>query len=117
MIIMSLNVRGLGSAWKIIVLWHFIDINHPSNILLQEEMMIGNKIRPILLRICLGWRVCLVDSLGLSGGLTDFWDPKVMHFFDYKSFGGILLLGFIRGSKDRFNIRNTYATYSSRRYF
>ena len=58
-----------------------------------------------------------MESLGLFGGLVDFWDPKVMHFFYCKSFGGILLLGFIRGSKDRFNIGNTYATYSSRRYF
>ena len=55
-----------------------------------------------------------MDGLGLYSGLVGFWDPKVMNFLVYKSFAGILLLGFIRGSKEKFNILNTYAPYSSR---
>ena len=117
MIIVSLNIKGLGSSRKKIILLHLIGVNHPSIILLQEKMMIGDKIWPILLGICLGWRVCVVNALSLLGGLANFWDPKVMNFFVCKSFGSILLLGFIRGLKDRFNILNTYVPYSSRRYF
>ena len=117
MIIMSLNIRGLGSARKSLVLWHFIGVNDPSIILLQEMMMIGHKIWPILLLICPKWWVCVVDALGLLGGLTNFWDHKVMNFLVYKSFAGILLPDFIRGSKENFNILNTYVPYSSRRYF
>lgn len=76
--------------------------------------MISDKIWPILLHSYPEWRVCVVDGLGLSGGIEDFWDPKVMNFLVHKSFVGIPLPSFIRGSKENFNIRNTYEPYSSR---
>jgi len=79
--------------------------------------MIGDKIWLVVLYIFPRWQVCEVDSLGLFGGLMAFWYPKFVNFIAHKSFPGILLFSFIRGSKDRFNILNTYAPYSSRIYF
>ena len=58
-----------------------------------------------------------MDALDLSCGIAACWDPKIMIVLSYKSFAGILLFGFIRDLKDKFNILNTYAPYSSRRYF
>lgn len=47
----------------------------------------------------------------------DFSNPELMNFLAYKSFLGTLLSIFGKSLNDIDNILNTYAPYSSRRYF
>jgi hypothetical protein len=47
------------------------------------------------------WVICVVNSVGTSGGLLVAWDPNKFDLVPYLSVGGILLTGFALLARER----------------
>ena len=76
MILISLNVRGVGGAPKFISLKSLLDLVKLDIFLVQETMVCGNKARKVFSKLLPLWKFCAVDSNGLSGSLLSAWNPK-----------------------------------------
>lgn len=117
MILFSLNIRGVGGLPKQLALKRVLHITNPDLILLQETMESGDKARSFFNKIKLGWMICTVDAVGLSGGLLAAWNPLVFKLCPSVTSLGILLSGNIRGLEKNINIINCYGPYSNRMDF
>lgn len=69
MLILSLNLRGVGGAPKSLALQRLLTSLSPDFILFQETMTRGVTVCNLLWNILLEWECCSIDSVGLSGGL------------------------------------------------
>jgi exonuclease III len=78
MILLSLNIRGVGGPHKLPSLRRLLDINKPDIIFLQETLVDEEKARKFLFSLCPSWMVCALSSMGKSGGLLAAWNPT--HF-------------------------------------
>jgi hypothetical protein len=61
--------------------------------------------------------ICVVNSLGKSGGLLVSWDPKVFDLMPFLSCGGILLSGYCLSDKRRITFLNVYGPCIERKQF
>lgn len=107
MIIVSLNMRGLGGRPKQLALHKLIDMLQLDLVLLQETMMNGDKARDLSAQFLAGWEMCSIDSNGQSGGLLS-------NFVPFMTYGGILLEGVIKDLCHPLNILNCYGPYHNR---
>jgi exonuclease III len=108
MILLSLNIHGVGGAFKKASLRRLIDTIHPSILFLQETLVDAQRSLAFINGLKPKWLVSVVNSVGTSGGLIVAWDPA---YFDLKSFiwcGGILLSGTCCANKRQVNILNIY---------
>ena len=111
MIILSLNVQGLGGLAKQKGLRHLFSSLLLDIILLQETM---NSTYPALLafsKLCLGWELCATNSSGLSRGILSKWNPHFVKCKAFHTFAGILLKAWFRGSTTTLSILNFYGPY------
>ena len=69
MILLSLNVRGLASLPKKLVVLRLIEQNSADVIFLQETMIEGQVLVQDLEHLIHGWQFISVDAKGRSGGL------------------------------------------------
>jgi len=83
MIVISLNVRGVGGAPKSLALKRLFDLVKPDIDMIQETMVDGNKAREVFSNFFPVWDFCAVDSKGLSGGLLSSWNQKKTNFNDF----------------------------------
>lgn len=91
MIILSLDVWGVGGNLKKNALKRLITLSRPDVILLQETMCNGEKAVEFVKLWLKDWAFCSFDSKGLSGGLLSAWSPKLKTISSSLFPSGILL--------------------------
>jgi hypothetical protein len=93
MILLSLNIRGIGGSLKAVAFRRLLDRVRPDIIFLQETLVQEQKARGFLHNFRPSWVSCVVNSLGSSGGLLVSWDPNSFVLHPTLTCGGILLSG------------------------
>ena len=68
MIILSLNVRGVGGAQKLQALGRLFFVYHLDVVPIQETISLGSKAIGILSSLLKNWNFCSIDAEDLSGG-------------------------------------------------
>lgn len=69
MILMTLNIRGLGGAPKLHSLQRILIVHKLDILFLQEILVNKDNARHFLTSLCPSWLVSAVNSVGNSGGL------------------------------------------------
>jgi exonuclease III len=77
MILLSLNIRGVGGLLKKASLRRLLSKTTPDIIFLQETLVSEEKTRLFVNSLRPDWMVCVVNDLGKSCRLLVPWDPKV----------------------------------------
>jgi exonuclease III len=92
MILLSLNIRGVGGLQKTTSFRRLLSLTHPDIIFLQETLVDSKKARHFLNIFFPTWYICTVSSLGTSGGLVVAWDPTKFDLSPHLCCGGICFL-------------------------
>lgn len=108
MIIMNLNLRGVGGGPKLYAFRRLLALINPNLILLQETLCDELKARSFINSVLPSWHVCSVGATGRSGGLLSAWNPTLFLFNSFTLGGGILLLGRSRVFDGTLNVFNCY---------
>jgi exonuclease III len=69
MILLSLNIRGVGGTLKTASLRRLLDRTLPDIIFLQETLVDEKRARIFINSLRPSWFVCAVNSVGKYGGL------------------------------------------------
>jgi hypothetical protein len=93
MILLSLNIRGVGGPLKLASMRRLLEKSLPTIIFLQETLVDASTARDFMHLLRPNWMTCAASSVGNSGGLLASWDPSLFDFFPMLSPGGILLSG------------------------
>jgi exonuclease III len=83
MILLSLNIRGVGGTLKLPSLRRLLTNTKPDIIFFQETLVPEEKARKFLYSICPSWMISVVSSVGKSGGL---WWHGILIFLSYNLF-------------------------------
>jgi hypothetical protein len=114
MILLSLNIIGVGGALKNASLRRLIDKTLPSIIFLQETLVDEQRARAFFSSIRPQWFVSVVSSVGRSGGLLVAWDPVKFELEPFLCCGGILMTGTHCANKRHVNLLNVYGPCTDR---
>ena len=76
MILLSLNIHGVGGTLKQASMHRVCRKDKPDVILLQETLIDEEKAHLLLLNFVPNWCTCTVISVGNLGGLLAAWDPN-----------------------------------------
>jgi hypothetical protein len=117
MLLLSLNVRGIGGTLKVASFHHLVDHTRPEIIFLQETLVSAQKARDFLYIFRPSWAVCSVNSVGNSGGLLVAWDPNLFDLVPYLTVGGILVTGKSFLHNRDLSLLNVYGPCSARKTF
>jgi hypothetical protein len=93
MIILTLNIRGVGGTLKNASLRRLLDRTNPDIIFLQQTLVYEKKVMFFMNSFRPRWLACTVNSVGKFGGLLVTWDPENFVLDPYISCGGLLLIG------------------------
>jgi hypothetical protein len=83
MILLSLNIRGVGGPLKFPSMRRLLSKTNLDIIFLQETLVVEDKARHFMNVLCPNWMICAVNSVGKSGGL---WCHGTQTIFVFKSF-------------------------------
>jgi hypothetical protein len=75
MILLTLNLRGVGGAPKLASLRRLLSRTLPDILFFQETLVEERKARAFVTTLRPNWLVCAVSSVGRSRGLCVAWDP------------------------------------------
>jgi hypothetical protein len=78
MIILSLNIRGVGGPLKLASMHRILTKTVPHIIFLQETLTSDVKERDFMFVLKTDWMSCAVSSIGNSGGLLVSRDPRFL---------------------------------------
>jgi exonuclease III len=117
MIVVTLNVRGVGGSSKYLALKRLLELVKPDVMLIQETMVGVEKARDLFVKLLPHWFFCGVDSTGLSGGMLSTWNPRKDDFYAYLIPAGILVEGHVKDLDRDLKVINCYGTYSDREVF
>ena len=117
MLILSLNIRGLGGRPKTISLRALINSLKPDFILLQETMCSNIPALLAFSKLLPTSEFCAVSARGLSGGLLSAWNLLKVKCKAFYTCAGILLQATIRGLSTPFHLLNVYGPYKDRIFF
>jgi endonuclease/exonuclease/phosphatase family metal-dependent hydrolase len=117
MILLSLNIRGVGGPLKFPSMRRLLSSTKPDIIFLQETLVDEEKARKFLFSLCPTWMYSAVSSVGKSGGLLVAWNPNIVELQPYLCAGGILLTGIHIPDKRRICLINVYGPCTGRRLF
>jgi hypothetical protein len=114
MIVLSLNIRGIGGTLKTASLRRLLARTKPDLILLQETLSADHKARDFIHQFRPSWFSAAVSSIGTSGGLLVAWDPSLFTLKPALSCGGLLLRGFCLATTLEFALLNIYGPCSGK---
>jgi exonuclease III len=117
MILLSLNIRGVGGPLKLSSMRRLLSTTKPDIVFLQETLVDEEKSRMFMYSLCPTWMYSAVSSVGRSGGLLAAWNPNIVDLQPYLCAGGILLTGVHIPDKRRISMINVYGPCSGRRLF
>ena len=75
MLMLSLNIRGLGGRPKLLSLRALFNSLKPDFIFLQETMCSDVSALVAFSKLLPSWEFCAISARGLSGGLLYAWNP------------------------------------------
>jgi hypothetical protein len=93
MLLLSLNIRGIGGTLKVASVRRLLDHSRPEIVFLQETLVNAQKARDFMHLLRPSWVSSVVNSVGTLGGLLVSWDPNLYELVPYLTIGGILLTG------------------------
>jgi exonuclease III len=76
MIMLSLNIRGVGGPLKLASMRRLLSTVSPHIIFLQETLTTDVKARDFMFTLKPDWLACVVSAIGHSGGMLVSWDPR-----------------------------------------
>jgi hypothetical protein len=117
MILLSLNIRGVGGHLKVASFRRLLSCISLEIIFLQETLVDSKKARLFLYQFLSKRHICSVNSLGTFGGLAVAWNPDYYDLYPYLCCGGILLSGTCHTTNKRINLLNLYGPCSDRQFF
>jgi hypothetical protein len=117
MILLSLNIRGVGGPLKFPSMRRLLHNTKPCIIFLQETLVAEEKARIFMNSLCPTWMNNVVSSVGKSCGILVAWDPNVFDLKPYMCVGGILLTGSYIPDKRKLCLLNVYGPCIGRRQF
>jgi hypothetical protein len=88
MILLSLNLRGVGGSHKLASVRRLFHQYQPEIIFFQETLVDELRARSFLHRLKPEWYTTAVSSAGRSGGLLVAWDPEKFDLRPYVCCGG-----------------------------
>ena len=117
MIVLSLNIRGIGGPLKTASFRRLLETSKPDVIFLQETLTMEQNARDFLHKFRPTWFSVAVSSLGKSGGLLVSWDPDLLELRPYLTRGGILLVGYSLATNQELVFLNVYGPCSDKLAF
>jgi hypothetical protein len=76
-----------------------------------------DKARNFMFSLRPDWMICVVSSVGKSGGLLVSWDPTCFELVSVLSCGGIFLTGSSLATKRKVSLLNVYGPCQDRKKF
>jgi hypothetical protein len=117
MIMLSLNIRGVGGTLKSASFRRFLNRTTPDIVFLQETLVAGSKVRNFLNNFRPTWHTATASSSGTLGGLAVTWDPTMFTLVPYLCCGGILLTSTSLWNAQPITLLNMYGPCSDRKLF
>jgi hypothetical protein len=117
MILLSLNIRGVGVSLKTASMHRLLNITHPGKNFVQETLVDEMQASSFLSTIRPDWYTCVVSSVGKSGGLLVSWDPSKFDLTSYICCGGLLLTGTSFELKQQISFINVCGPRNERKEF
>jgi exonuclease III len=114
MILLTLNIKGVGGALKLSFVCRLLFNVKPDIIFLQETLVLEEKARLFMQKIVPTWYMCAVSSEGTSGGLLATWDPNKFTLEPTLCSGGIMLLGVTLDTHCVIHFLNVYGPRTDR---
>jgi hypothetical protein len=114
MLVLSLNLRGIGGNLKTAAFRKLLERTSPDVIFLQETLSSDQQARAFLHSFRPSWVSVAVSSLGNSGGLLVAWDPGYFDLVPFLTCGGILLLGRCLATNQELAFLNIYGPCKDR---
>ena len=115
MILLTLNVRGVGGTLKLASMCRLLNYIKPDIIFLQETLVDDEKARKNLLPLHPTWMFSDMSSVEKFDGLLVAWNLNTLELLPFHCVGGILLTCVHLPEKRRLNLINVYGPCSSRR--
>jgi len=112
MIILSLNIKGVGGPLKLASMHKILSKTTPHVIFLQETLTIDVRAMDFMFSLRKYWISCVVNLVGSSEGLLVSWDPRFFVFSLVLTCGGIFLTGFSLFDKRRLTLLNFYGPFT-----
>jgi exonuclease III len=117
MLLLSLNIRGIGGTLKAASVHRLLDQTRPDIVFLQETLVHEQKARDFMHLLRPSWVSSVVNSVGTSGGLLVTWDPNLYDLVPYLTIGGILLTGRCIINKREISLLNIYGPCTDQKQF
>ena len=117
MMILSLNVRGLGGKTKLSRQRSLFLSLCPDMILLQETMCSTYPTLHAFSKLLPNWELCATNASRLSSVLLTAWNPGRVRCRAYETLAGILVKAKFRGMDTTLDILNCYGPYRDREFF
>jgi hypothetical protein len=117
MILLSLNIRGVGGPLKAASLRRLLSKTLSDIIFLQETMVAEDKARHFMFSIRPEWMIFVVSSVRKLDRLMVSWDPKKFYLLPFPSCGSIFLSGTCLVDKRRISFLNVYVPCTDRKQF
>jgi hypothetical protein len=117
MILLSINIKGVGGSHKLASVRRLFLLNCPNIIFFQETLVDESRSRSFLTKLKPSWYSTDVSSVGKSRGLLVAWDPNKFYIKPYICYGGILVIGFNLELKEKLFFLNVYGPCSDRKVF
>ena len=80
MIMLSLNIRGVGGSLKLASMRRLLSKRTPHVIFLQETLMTNERARDFMHALRPDWMSCAISLVGSSGGGCSFHGIHVIFF-------------------------------------
>jgi hypothetical protein len=117
MLVLSLNIRGIGGTLKTASFRRLQERSKPDVIFLQETLSADHTSRDFVFKFRPSWFTVAVSSIGNSGGMLVAWDPGLFELRPFRLSGGILLLGCCLATTKELDFLNIYGPCSDRKRF
>jgi hypothetical protein len=117
MILLTLNIRGVGGTLKQASMRRVFRKVKPDVIMLQETLVDEEKARLFMVKFIPNWDICAINSVGNSGGLLAAWNLENFSLVPFLCGGGINLKGISLVNKHEICILNVYGLCVERKTF
>jgi hypothetical protein len=117
MILLSLNIRGVGGSHKLASVCCLFILNRPDIIFFQETLLDESREIYFLKKLKPLWYSTVVSSVGKLGCLLVDWDPDKFDLKPYIFCGGLLVTGFSLEIKEKLSFLNVYGPCSDMKVF
>jgi hypothetical protein len=117
MLLLTLNIRGIGGTLKAASVRRLLDQTRPDIIFLQETLVHEQKARDFMHHLRPSWVSSVVNYVGTSGGLLVTWDPNLYELVPFLTIGGILLTCRCIINKREIALLNIYGPCLDRKLF